>query len=380
MVHADVPLAEQLAEQLDVPAARAAVLRVLARLPPGQWVTLADLGAWLETSAPTFLREQLDARSAALVEPTTGAPLLAEGSWARVEARLLRYLVLGPLYWLGTVGTDTAGERVAVTPTGSALLRDSEAVPARPRERCTWDADGRLLAPARADLGALLQAERYLLLEARAQLSSYRLERDRVAVALSAGGAIQACRQLLERLTQASLPAAVEARLADWERGFGALALRPAVLLEARSPSDLDSVEGLQVVRPFLRRRLSPSVAEVAASQAPALVEELHSAGHLPRVDAALRLMAGRNAYATMIDERVLEFLLISLLALREVGPEQLAHLEGSLDLLERLEALFPQEQLRTIREAAAQLAATIRSSPRAPSQRSPRRRRRARG
>jgi hypothetical protein len=379
-IHADVPQAERLAEQLDAPAARTAVLRVLARLPPGEWVTLSDLCAWLEASAPAFLRQQLDARSAALVDPTTGEPLLAEGSWARVEARYLRYLVLGPLYWLGAMGADTSGERVAVTPTGSVLLADSEGVPARPPDRCTWDASSRLLAPARADLGALLQAERYLLLEARGQPSRYRLDRDRIAVALSAGGSIQECRQLLVRLMQHSLPADIEARLSTWEHGFGAIALRPAVLLEARSQSDLDSVEEVTTVRPFIRRRLNPRVAEVAASQAPALVDELHSAGHLPRVDAALRLMSGRHAYAAMIDERVLEFLLTCLLALREVRPEHLAHLEGSLDLLERLEDLFPPEQLKIIREAAAQLAGTIRSAPRAISQRSPRRRSRSRG
>jgi hypothetical protein len=201
-----------------------------------------------------------------------------------------------------------------------------------------------------------------------------------MALALSAGGSILELRQLLGRLTGASLPAEVDARLSDWERRFGAIALRPAVLLEAREASDLDAVQELRAIRRVIRRRLSPTVAEVAASQAPTLVDMLHSAGHLPRVDAALRLMAGRNAYAAMVDERVLEFLLTCLLALREVRPEQLAHLEGSLDLVERLEDLFPPEELKSIHEAAAQLAGILNSAPRAASRRSRGRQSRPRG
>ena len=42
-----------------------------------------------------------------------------------------------------------------------------------------------------------------------------------------------------------------------------------------------------------------------------------------------------------MIDEQVLEFLLVSLLAFSEARPERLAELEGALGLLERLERQF---------------------------------------
>ncbi len=363
LVRGGVPQAAELAEQVDPPSMRQAVLRVLGRLAPGTWTRLDDLLAWLERAVPTFLREQLDARSAALLDPATGQPLLGEGSWGRVEAVLLRYLLLGPLYWLGVLATDADGERVATTNVGAALLGRAPPIPTRAAEPCTWDGSNRLLAPARADLGALLRAERYLELRTRGQPSSYTLDRGRVGATLESGGSIQECTQLLERLTGGPLPGSVAAQLAAWESRFGALALRPAVILDARSAEELQAAAALEGVKPFIRRPLGPTVAEVPASHALELAQALRAAGHLPRVDAALRLMAGRRAYAAFVDERVLEFLLVSLLAFQRAEPQHLAQLEGSLTLLERLEGLFPPERLEALRAAASSLAGELRAT-----------------
>jgi hypothetical protein len=128
-------------------------------------------------------------------------------------------------------------------------------------------------------------------------------------------------------------------------------------------------------VRPFVRARVGPTAAEVPAADALELAAKLREAGHLPRVDAALRLAAEpRRAYAGLVDEQVLEFLLVSLLAFQTARPERLAELEGSQMLLDRLERQFPRERLAELRAAAARLAGQLASSPRAER---PRRRRR---
>ncbi len=362
LVRASIPQADDLAQQVDPPSLREAVFRALAKLPAGTWFSLGGLLAWLERAIPTFLREQLDTRSAALLDPNTGDLLLGEDSWQRVEAPLLRYLLLGPLYWLGAMGTDASGERVAITGAGAAMLARSGAPPPRPVEPCTWEGSGHFLAPARAELGTLLRVERYLTLETRGQPSRYLLQRDRVAAALASGGSVEECRQLLERLTRGSLPDPVRGHLDEWQMRFGAIAVRPTVLVEARTPEDFAAIEALPGVKALLRRNLSPTVAEIPASHAADLAQALRAAGHLPRVDAALRLMAGRKAYMAFVDERVLEFLLVSLLAFQRAQPEHLARLEGSLSLLDRLEGLFPRERLARLREAASLLAGELRA------------------
>ncbi len=370
LVRGGVPQAEELAGQVDAPAARDAVVRAISRLPAGTWLPLDAVVAWLERAVPTFLREQLDSRSAALLDPDTGQLLLGEGSWERVEARLIRYLLLGPFYWLGVIGTDQAGTSMTLTPTGEWLLGRADELPSRPVEPCSWEGGPRLDAPARADLGVLLQAERYLHLTARGQPSRYGLERDRVAAALSTGGSVHECRELLQRLSRGPLPEAVAERLAEWESRFGALVLRPTVVLEARTAADLEAAQALDEVKTFVRRALAPNVAEIPASHALDVARALRAAGHLPQVDAALRLMSGRKAYAALVDEHVLEFLLVSLLAFQRARPEQLAQLEGSLDLLDRLEGLFPPEKLETLRLAASRLAGELHGGSRAVSPR----------
>jgi hypothetical protein len=362
LVRAEVPFGEQLAEQADPPTLRATVLHEVARLATGSWVSLIHVCEWLQRAAPTLLREQLDARSAGYINPETGQPLFADGSWDHIEARLIRYIVLGPLYWLGIVATDVAGERVALTAGGEALLGGDAAASGEPQrsEACSWDADGRLHAPASTRLGKLLRAERYVQLEARGQVSEYTLARDRLSAALTEAGSVDESRRLLVELSGGqALPDTIAAVLADCEQRFGAFVLRPAVLLEARTSTALDEVDPAA-----LRGRLAPTTAEVPAARALELADELRARGHLPRVDAALRLMAGRRAYQALVDEQVLEFLLVCLLALERVGPYALAQLEGAPRLRDRLLTVFPAARSAELRARAERLAVDLGAPP----------------
>jgi hypothetical protein len=244
-------------------------------------------------------------------------------------------------------------------------------------EACYWEGAAELVAPTRANLGTLLAAERYLVLRQRGRPSRYHLVQSHVAAALGGGGSIAECRRLLRKLTQGPLPETVEDRLAAWERRFGALGVRPAVLVEARSEAELDEAIADEHVRPFVRTRLGPTVAEVAAADVLELAAALRQGGHLPRVDAALRLASEpRRAYAGLIDEQVLEFLLVGLLAFQRARPEYLGELEGSTSLLERLQHQFPPERLSQLRAAAARLAGELGTGPAARPKGKPKRRR----
>ncbi len=322
---------------------RAAVLEAVDQLPEGAWLTLDDFSSWLARTRSDFLREQLDAR---------GLVLLESRPWSALEHRLLRYVVLGPLYWLGVIAASADGQLIA---------RRGQAARGAGPEPCVWDTAPELIAPARAELGTLLAAERYLVLEQRGRSSRYRLVQQHVAAALGSGGSIEECRKLLVRLTRAPLPDAIEERLRTWRDRFGALVVRPAVLLEASTEQELDAALTEPSVQPFIQRRPSPTTAEVAAADALALAAALRASGHLPRVDAALRVGADpRRGYSGLVDEQVLEFLLVSLLAFQRVRPERLAELEGALSLLARLEHQFPAERLAELRRAASRLAGEL--------------------
>jgi hypothetical protein len=334
------------ADLVDTLGLRRAFGDVLEQLPEGVWLRVAVVSKWLQRVHPRLVREQLTPR---------GLILLQTADWLALEAPLLHYFLLGPLYWLGLVTASRDGGLISRRPRAHAAKA----------EACRWEGGADLLAPASTQLGALLQAERYLVLRQRDRVSHYHLVQSHVAAALNGGGSIAECRELLGQLTQAVLPPAIDERLSAWDRRFGALDIRPAVVLEARSAAELDEAVADEAVRPFVRGRLGPLTAEIAAADALELANVLRAGGHLPRVDAALRLAAEpRRAYAGLVDEQVLEYLLVSLLAFRTAWPERLAELEGSSSLLERLEHQFPPARLAELRGAGERLAGTLASAP----------------
>jgi len=151
--------------------------------------------------------------------------------------------------------------------------------------------------------------------------------------------------------------------------------VRPSVVVEARTEAELDAALAEDTVKPFVRHRLGPTAAEVTAADALELAAALRESGHLPRVDAALRLGSEpRRTYPGLVDEQVLEFLLVSLLAFQHARPERLAELEGALSLVERLERQFPPERLRELRTAAEALAGELRGNAPSPTSRKVRR------
>jgi len=364
LAHAGI--AEIAAEERDAPDLvdnmdlRRALAEVVEHLPDAGWLRLDALSSWLRRTRPTLVREQLSPR---------GLLLLQAADWSRVEQALLRFFCLGPLYWLGIVAASRDGQLI------SRRVRPASVT----FEACRWDGAAELVAPANTRLGALLRSERYLVLRERSRLSRYHLVQAHVAAALAGGGSIEDCRQVLGQLTQTALPESVESRLGAWDARFGALTIRPVVVLEGRTSADVEEVISADNVRPFVRGRLSPSVVEVAAADALELAAALRAGGHLPRVDAALRLASEpKSAYAGLVDEQVLEFLLVSLLAFQGAWPERMAELEGSAALLERLEHQFPPSRLAELRADAERLAGSLGARPPEPSRRT--RRRRARG
>jgi hypothetical protein len=323
---------------------RQAVVDLVQALPAGEWISLDVFSRWVQRARPSAIREQLNTR---------GLVVLDSAVWADLEVPLLRYTLLGPLYWLGAVGTSADGRHI-VRRAGVVAAVDA----------CQWDGT-ELVALPRVRLGTLLEAERYLVLHQRGRPSRYQLVQSHVSVALGGGGSIGECRRLLTRLTQAELPEAIDAKLQAWEARFGALAVRPAVLVEARTAAELDAAIAEEGVRPLIRARLGPTVAEVPAADVLDLAAALRESGHLPRVDAALRLAAEpRRAYAGLVDEQVLEFLLVALLAFSTARAAVLDELEGATSLRERLERQFPPERLSALRTAAARLAGDLAAGP----------------
>ncbi len=105
---------------------RAAVLQILSRLYPGSWYSISDLIVTVKEHEPNFQRPTGNYDNWYLRHSTTQEFLKGFEHWEEVEGALLRFLISGPLHWLGAVdlAEPSAGDDLhfALSSTGARWL------------------------------------------------------------------------------------------------------------------------------------------------------------------------------------------------------------------------------------------------------------------
>jgi hypothetical protein len=353
---------------VESPAARAQVLDMVRELSTEEWTLASELERLIRERAPDFLREGFEAAASQLVDLESGEVLAGAGSWDRVEAPLLAYLFGGPLFWLGVLewGLGPDGwDRVRLTRAGRVWLEGSDEALVQTPAPLNLSDDLRLVAPQDCDLGLLWGLELYLELERRGPPSQYVLTRSSFGRGVQAGGSAAELRRLLERGAGGAPPRVFQSALQRWGEEAGRLRLRPMVVLTAEQADDLADVLERSEVAELLREPLGPKAAAVAPARAAELAEALERLGHIPQVDSALRLMAGRRAYSALVDQQSLEALLLCTELIKAVKPDLLGEVPHADRLIQRLEeALGPIAAPRISRRArnlARQLRAELR-------------------
>ena len=86
--------------------ARRALIPTLRALDPTAWYAIADLIAHIKATNPDFQRPDGDYTRWYVRDAAAGDYLAGFESWDQVEGRLLRFLITGPLFWLGVVALD----------------------------------------------------------------------------------------------------------------------------------------------------------------------------------------------------------------------------------------------------------------------------------
>jgi hypothetical protein len=118
----------------DAPHARRRLLRLLKALDMRGWYRSGDVVAVMKRADPDFQRPDGNYSGWYLRDGETGRYLSGFESWDAVEGRLLRFLIEGPLFWLGAValGEGLPGDAPVfrLTPAGAAWLNSR--MPAEP--------------------------------------------------------------------------------------------------------------------------------------------------------------------------------------------------------------------------------------------------------
>ncbi len=204
-------------------AARGNLLSLLQQIPGEACVTLGSLVRALHDRQPEYMRPAAAFEGWSLVEQQTGAELTGWQAWEQVDGAFARWLVCGPLFWLGL--TELAGGSPAqafrLTPFLQSAQGQPQTAPAKiaaPRPvAIRMRGDGMVSVPAGTDLTLRYQLARCLSWVGRQGTSLiYRLDPQGLETARRQGLEIRHVIAALERALLHPLPPVLAKALAAW--------------------------------------------------------------------------------------------------------------------------------------------------------------------
>jgi len=134
-------------------AGRQTVLRWLTEVPRETWWDLDAFIARIREQHPGFQRPGGDFDSWYLRESATGQFLRGFDHWDAIEGRLLRYIITGPLHWLGAIalGADPRDNQPTAFQTSAAFGQLADGAPGaetkEPQLPASLHPNGRVVVP-----------------------------------------------------------------------------------------------------------------------------------------------------------------------------------------------------------------------------------------
>ncbi len=281
--------------------ARQAILRHLRACAPETWYSLDGFIAAIKQADPDFQRPGGDYTTWYIRDATTGAYLSGFESWDAIEGALIRYLVTGPLTWLGLTDLGVGASAFRLTPAGAAFLG---LVSAGEREEGQPVGQGQALPllVLRGDFTVLVPAvrryERFQLARVADWVRTgdpfvYRLTPASLERARRQGIPVARVLEFLGKVTGAPVPHFVEAALTRWEARGAEARIERVMLLRVSDEGLMKQVASLPSIRRLIREQVGPTAALVNERDWPRLVPALGEAGLLPDIIALEESHAG---------------------------------------------------------------------------------------
>jgi hypothetical protein len=223
----------------------------------------------------------------------TGRYLTGFDAWDRVEGRLIRFLITGPLHWLGATalgaGPDGAPAAFRLTPAGRAWLAGDDPPETPPPAHLTIREDLTIIAPLSLPL-----MDRYRLLRftepapgdrAPGQLTLHRITRESLGRARADDLKAEAILQFLQRAAGGRVPDKLAAGLERWDQHHGEVRVSRGAVLRVEDASILALVRSDPVIRPLLGELLSAQAVLVSEANLPRVLAALQELGYRVKVE-----------------------------------------------------------------------------------------------
>ncbi len=266
--------------QNDPLLARQVVLTFLEMVPGGWW-PVDELIALVKEEEPDFQRPAGDYDSWYIRDATSGEYLRGFESWDRVDGAVLRFILTGPMHWLGLTDLGDGGVLCRLTPYGRALCGSADwPDPPEDRPPLTLQPDGTALAPRTLSRYERFQLARITEWEAAGDPYRYHLTAAGLRRAAEQEVPVSAIRAFLRRTTNDQVPPSVLKMLEQWEHSKDAeVWLERAVILRTNKPDLLQTLYDTPELRRFMGARLGPNAVVVRAGQEQALLTALQERG-----------------------------------------------------------------------------------------------------
>jgi hypothetical protein len=276
--------------QNDPLGAREAILQFLSPLHKDTWWSLNAFIEAVKQIHPDFQRPAGDYDSWYLYDVNTQSFLRGFECWDQVDGALLRYLISGPLHWLGIL--DLASAEPAAPPSAFRLSRwaprllRGDPVEGLPEENETLriSSDARLRAPSRLPRTVRYQVARFSRWEKATEKDyAYRITDASLKRAREQDLSVPHLLSLLRR-NAPTVPPSLAKALERWEVNGSEAKIEQALILRLRTPEMLKELRASRAAR-FLGDPLGPTVIIVKAGAWEKVIAVLAELGYLAEGD-----------------------------------------------------------------------------------------------
>ena len=253
------------------------LLELLEPLPDAQWWSLTSFVRDIKTRYADFQRPAGDYDSWFIKREADGAYLRGFGSWDEVDGALIRYLICGPLHWLGLL--DLSSPAAGAPP--SAFR--SPVAPLTPAAggKLTVGSQGSILVPRLASLAVRYQIARFCEWEpAREEDYPYRVTAASLKRAREQGLKAEHLLALLRKHVSNSLPPTFVKALQRWEQNGTEARVESLVVLKVTRPEVLKELQASKAAR-FLGVVLGPTTVVIQPGAHAKVMEALAELGIL---------------------------------------------------------------------------------------------------
>jgi len=265
---------------------RYAILDFLAAVPADTWWNLKAFISDIHKKHPDFQRLAGDYDSWYIRSKGSNKFLRGFEHWEDVDGALIRFMILGPLHWLGIVdlaapAPDAAPQAFRLSAWAEALLNGAPPeIPDKEDESFLISSDARIRVPRRVPRAARYQLARFSDWEREnAEAYLYRLTPASLERARGQGLRVLHLLTLLRRYAL-TVPPSLEKALTRWQDNGTEAHLEHLLVLRLRNPDMLQMLRTSRAAR-FLEEPLGPTAVVVKAGAWEKVLAILAEMGYL---------------------------------------------------------------------------------------------------